>query len=163
MDFEVRLATVEDADELGAVHVASWRETYFPHILSEASFAVATPVARAERWREILESTGTAKTWVAIQDGRLIGFSGVGDPQDPDRPRPLHLYSLYVLAAAHGTGVGQALIDAALGGAPASLWVAEDNPRAQAFYRRNGFVPDGTRKVDTFILDEVAEIRMLRA
>ena len=27
------------------------------------------------------------------------------------------------------------------------LWVAQDNPRAQAFYRRNGFIPNGTRKV----------------
>ncbi|WP_439688481.1 GNAT family N-acetyltransferase [Curtobacterium sp. SP.BCp] len=50
---------------------------------------------------------------------------------------------LYVLARAHGSGAGQALLDAALGHRSASLWVAEDNPRAQAFYRRNGFTVDG--------------------
>lgn len=51
---------------------------------------------------------------------------------------------LYVLESAHGTGVGQMLLDAALRDRPASLSVAADNPRAHAFYRRNGFRPDGT-------------------
>jgi predicted GNAT family N-acyltransferase len=38
------------------------------------------------------------------------------------------------------------------------LWVADPNPRAQAFYRKQGFVPDGTSKVE----DGVREIRMVR-
>jgi hypothetical protein len=33
-----------------------------------------------------------------------------------------------------------------IGDAPAYLWSAEDNPRAQAFYLRNGFGDDGTRR-----------------
>ncbi|MCS6582511.1 GNAT family N-acetyltransferase [Curtobacterium citreum] len=37
----------------------------------------------------------------------------------------------------------QALLDTVLADRPASLWVAADNPRAHAFYRRNGFTPDG--------------------
>ena len=40
----------------------------------------------------------------------------------------------------------------------AALWVADPNPRAQAFYRKHGFVPDGTMQVD----DGVREIRMVR-
>ncbi|MCH8564241.1 hypothetical protein LTH96_00615 [Nesterenkonia sp. LB17] len=31
---------------------------------------------------------------------------------------------------------------------PVSLWVAKQNPRAMAFYRRNGFRCDGTEKRD---------------
>jgi RimJ/RimL family protein N-acetyltransferase len=39
--------------------------------------------------------------------------------------------------------------------------VAEDNPRAHAFYRRNGFAPDGTRQIaDT--LEGMATVRMIR-
>ncbi|PZE62480.1 GNAT family N-acetyltransferase [Curtobacterium sp. MCLR17_044] len=37
----------------------------------------------------------------------------------------------------------QALLDTVLADRPASLWVAADNLRAHAFYRRNGFTPDG--------------------
>ena len=40
----------------------------------------------------------------------------------------------------------------------AALWVADPNPRAQAFYRKHGFVADGTVMVD----DGVREIRMVR-
>ncbi|KRE71618.1 GNAT family N-acetyltransferase [Arthrobacter sp. Soil762] len=40
----------------------------------------------------------------------------------------------------------------------AALWVADPNPRAQAFYRKHGFVADGTVNVE----DGVREIRMVR-
>jgi predicted GNAT family N-acyltransferase len=39
-----------------------------------------------------------------------------------------------------------------------ALWTADPNPRAQAFYRKHGFVPDGTAQVE----DGVREIRMVR-
>jgi GNAT superfamily N-acetyltransferase len=163
VDFDIRQARIEDADELGAVHVASWREAYFPHIMSEESLKVATPEMRAKRWRAILEDPANARsTWVAVSEGRILGFAGVGAARDHDVTPKLELYSIYVLAEAQGTGLAQALLDAALGNAPATLWVLENNPRAQSFYRRNRFVPDGTRKADTFIRDSVTEIRMIR-
>src|SRR5699024_7805448 len=45
-------------------------------------------------------------------------------------------------------GLARALVDALLGDAPASLWVAEDNPRARRFYEKLGFAADGARQVD---------------
>lgn len=66
---------------------------------------------------------------------------------------------LYVLAEHHGSGAGAGLLDAVVpAGVPAYLWVADPNPRAQAFYRKHGFVPDGVTQVD----DGVPEIRMVR-
>ncbi len=40
--------------------------------------------------------------------------------------------------------------------------LAEQDPRAQAFYRRNGVLPDGARKVGIFGSDSITEIRMVR-
>ncbi|WP_354962164.1 GNAT family N-acetyltransferase [Arthrobacter sp. Bi83] len=57
------------------------------------------------------------------------------------------LWGIYLLSAYHGSGLGQRLLEATIGTENAMLWVAQDNPRAQAFYRRNGFSPNGTRKV----------------
>ncbi|WP_416371900.1 GNAT family N-acetyltransferase [Curtobacterium sp. VKM Ac-2884] len=74
----------------------------------------------------------------------VVGFAAVQATPEPDAGRPEELTMLYVLARAHGGGAGQALLDATLGGRPASLWVAADNPRAHSFYRRNGFTPDGS-------------------
>ena len=39
-----------------------------------------------------------------------------------------------------------------------ALWVADPNPRAQAFYRKHGFVADGSAQVE----GGVREIRMVR-
>jgi len=56
-------------------------------------------------------------------------------------------------------GVGPALLEAVLDPEEsAALWVADPNPRAQAFYRKRGFVADGTAQVD----GGVREIRMVR-
>jgi GNAT superfamily N-acetyltransferase len=60
----------------------------------------------------------------------------------PAGPRR-QLAKLYTLPRAHGSGLGQALLDTAIGTEPAYLWIMAGNPRAEAFYRRNGFVPDG--------------------
>jgi ribosomal protein S18 acetylase RimI-like enzyme len=47
------------------------------------------------------------------------------------------LYRIYTLSRTHGSGLGTQLMQAAIGGTPAYLWVLEDNPRARAFYRKS--------------------------
>jgi GNAT superfamily N-acetyltransferase len=66
-----------------------------------------------------------------------------------------------VRAAHHGTGAGQALLDATLGDALTMLWVAKANPRAIAFYTRNGFVFDGAEQSDSRT-PGLASLRMIR-
>lgn len=64
------------------------------------------------------------------------------------------------IAVDHGSGAGAALLDSVVGPhESAALWVADPNPRAQAFHGKHGFVPDGTMQVE----DGVREIRMVRA
>jgi len=83
-----------------------------------------------------------------------------GPPLDAGPAWARQLYVLYVRAADHGTGAGPALLEAVVApGESVALWVADPNPRAQAFYRKHGFVPDGTTQVE----DGVREIRMVRA
>ena len=66
---------------------------------------------------------------------------------------------LYAHAADHGTGAGPALLQAVVDPEESVvLWVADPNPRAQAFYRKHGFVADGTAQVE----GGVREIRMVR-
>jgi GNAT superfamily N-acetyltransferase len=82
-----------------------------------------------------------------------------GPPLDAGAAWARQLYVLYVHAADHGTGAGPALLEAVVDPEePAALWVADPNPRAQAFYRRHGFAADGAAQVE----GGVREIRMVR-
>lgn len=157
----VRPAVPTDAQAVAAVHHGSWVETY-SDLLPASHWETDTLERRTERWRRGLES-GITPT-VAEVDGRVVGLALAGDaiavgPHAPVRER--HLFILYVLAAHHGTGVGQALLDAVVPpGTPAQLWVAERNPRARRFYERNGFRPDGAHVVDEDL--GISEVRYVR-
>ncbi|MDG4826486.1 GNAT family N-acetyltransferase [Asanoa sp. WMMD1127] len=157
----VRPARVDDVPQLARVIVRCWQETYrglMPDaVLDDPGFVPArerfwTAALTDDRYRDNV-------TAVAEHDGALIGVAMSGPPLDAEPAWSRQLYVLYVLAAHHGTGAGPALLHAVV--APdqsAALWVADPNPRAQAFYRRHGFEPDGTTQID----QGVREIRMVR-
>jgi len=157
----VRSARVEDVAQMARVNVRCWQETYrglMPDaVLDDPGF----PAARERFWTTALtdERYRDNRAAVAERDGRLIGIAMSGPPLDAAAAWTRQLYVLYVLAADHGTGAGRALLEAVIDPAePAALWVADPNPRAQAFYRKHGFAADGTARSD----DGVREIRMVR-
>ena len=155
----VRPATAADADAIGPCHLACWRETY-AGLLSPAFFASRTPERFAANWALLLSDPAVAVT-VAEADGEVVGFAQVVPGRDTPPVRDEELATLYLRAAQHGSGLGQALLDAVLGDRPASLWVAEQNPRARRFYARNGFSPDGARQV-VESWEGLAEVRLVR-
>ena len=155
----LRLAEPADAEAGAAMHRACWREAYGPYAVPAK---LAERLADAERWvsawtRQLAEGPPRV---LAEVDGELVGFATVGPTRD-DARTPVELYALYTRAAYWGTGLGQQLWDAVRPDEPCSLWVLEDNARARAFYRRQGFEPDGARE----LYDDLGawEIRMVRA
>ena len=160
MPFVVRRAEMADARAIALVHVQAWREAY-AHLVPAENLACLSSLQRERRWREIIPLT-EAETWVATENDTVIGFGRAGPSRDADAPRTRELQSLYVLASHYGTGAGQQVLDAALGDAPAFLWVADNNPRARAFYARNGFEPDGTSKIGPLAGTDVLETRLVR-
>jgi GNAT superfamily N-acetyltransferase len=146
---------------MARVQVRCWQETYrglmSDAVLDDPDF----PAARERFWTAVLtdERYRLSRVAVAVRDNELVGIALSAPPQDVTAVWTRHLYVLYVLAADHGTGAGRALLEAVVDPAEsAALWVADPNPRAQAFYRKHGFVPDGTAQVE----DGVREIRMVR-
>jgi GNAT superfamily N-acetyltransferase len=157
---DVRPAVLADARGIAEVHVLSWQETY-AHLVPRETLAGLSVEQRELRWAQILARPGLAIA-VATEDGTIVGFATANTEGEPSQPRDRELESIYLLAGRHGSGLGQRLLDAVLGDAPAFLWVADDNPRARAFYARNGFVPDGTTKVGPVAGTPVLEVRMVR-
>jgi GNAT superfamily N-acetyltransferase len=157
----IRPARVRDVRQMARVHVRCWQETYrglMPDaVLDDPGF----PAARERMWTEVLTSGRYRQNRVAVadRDGELAGIAMSGPPEDVTAAWTRQLYVLYVYAAGHGTGAGEALLEAVIDPAePAALWVADPNPRAQAFYRKHGFAADGTARSG----DGVREIRMVR-
>lgn len=180
----VRPATPEDARAMAEVHVTSWQETY-RGLMSDETLGDPAFVERRERmWTTVLRDERYREHRVAVAvenavggDGhgnaamhargasRIVGIAMSGPPPESDDSTDLpctrHLYVLYTLAAVHGRGAGTALAESVLHPAETvSLWVADPNPRAQAFYRKLGFTPDGVELIDE--TDGFREIRMIR-
>ena len=146
---------------MARVIVESWRETYRGLMRDEVLDDPGLVASRERFWTAALtdERYAANRAAVAERDGAIVGVAMSGPPLDADATWSRQLYILYVLAAQHGSGAGAALLDAVVSaGEDVALWVADPNPRAQAFYRRHGFVADGTTTVD----DGVTEIRMRR-
>lgn len=161
INFDVRRAEPADAPTMARVHVDTWRETY-RGLMSDAVLDDPALLSWRERfWTAALTDPKYNQNTAAIAsyEGTLIGIAMSG-PSLHDADEPQQLYLLYAYTAFHGSGVGTALLNAVIDRtAPAALWVAEPNPRAQAFYRKNGFFTDGAVKTE----DDVRSVRMVRA
>ncbi|MBY8882783.1 GNAT family N-acetyltransferase [Actinacidiphila acidipaludis] len=143
--------------EIRPVEPAEWRESRTLRLAAlqdpAAPFAFARTHAEEsamtdEEWRRRASGDG-AQQFVAVR----------GDGTGPDawvgmavvvieRPDYLSVNAVYVVPAVRGTGVAEKLFAAAIAWTwdradRLHLWVHEKNSRAQAFYRRLGFVPTG--------------------
>lgn len=157
----VRPARVDDAAQMARVNVRSWQETYRGLVSDDVLDDPGFVAARERFWTAALTDERHRENRVAVaeRDGELVGIAMSGPPLDREAVWARKLYVLYVRAADHGTGAGPALLVAVVDPEEmVALWVADPNPRAQAFYRKHGFVADGTTQVD----GGIREIRMVR-
>ncbi len=138
--FVVRQAGPADGAGIAHVHVQAWREAY-AHALPAATLAGLDENALAVSWAHRIANGLLA--FVAQADSQTVGWATTSTGRDPDSPVPCELEGLYILQSLYGTGVGQLLLDAAIGSQPAYVWMLDDNPRAEAFYRKNRFTRDG--------------------
>ncbi|WP_405491495.1 GNAT family N-acetyltransferase [Nocardia sp. NBC_00511] len=151
--------TAEYVRGMSKCHINCWRESYRglvpQHVLD------AFDVDRRVRSWERIRVDYPGQIVVAVMDDTVIGFASSGPDRDESPAAAYELSAMYVRAAHHGTGVAADLMDAVLpaDGATA-LWVFEENPRAQAFYRKYGFELDGERRVEAFT--PAWQVRMLR-
>lgn len=81
---DIRPLAIGDADELGLVHVAVWREAYAAHMPADY-LAALDPEVFAAGWKQRAERPEIegARTWVARDgDGRIVGFASASPGRD---------------------------------------------------------------------------------
>ncbi len=161
----IRPATSQDADAIGRVHVASWRQAYAGTVPADF-LADLSEAEQAEQWRQVIES-GHGTLLVADDgNGDVLGFAMVGHSRDEDAdPGTQEIYAIYFDPAAWGQGAARELMRtllAELGAAKVTLWALADNARALHFYRRHGFSPDGVEKFEEIGGTNCLELRYRR-
>jgi ribosomal protein S18 acetylase RimI-like enzyme len=151
----VRAARPDDAYPIADVRIRAWRWAY-AGIIPDETLDAMNVEASARGWREGLTRPEDGhEVRVALHEGEVRGFTAFGPYRvAPDRSavdeRYAEVYAIYVKPDHAGTGIGRALMDAAVarlaerGWREVRLWVLEANLRARRFYERFGFVLDAT-------------------
>jgi GNAT superfamily N-acetyltransferase len=155
--FQLRAATVDDVEAYVRCHVECLAETYAdlmpPEFAEQHRHAIPRRIDETRRsWAGSAADGHGPLAWLATdEDGLAVGVarSGPGPQQwEVDLGAPVttvgfELHHIYTRRHTHGSGLGQSLLEAAVGDRDAYLWILHGNVRAERFYRRNAFAPDG--------------------
>jgi GNAT superfamily N-acetyltransferase len=166
----LRAAIPDDVREVANVHVRSWQVAY-RGLMPDEYLDALSPEDRAKRGYTFGSSDPLQPaTIVAVDEGAICGFATTGPAWGTDAHGSGEVHGLYVDPPSWGLGIGRALIAAAREHlrsqdfTEACLWVLDGNDRAERFYRADGWVSDGTRRVaavDGLMVNEVRYDRHL--
>lgn len=173
MDWNLRPASLADADRLALIGAATFLETFASVLDGAAIVAHCRAQHAADAYVRYFGQGASA--WLAeAEPGHApLGFALVGEPDIPgsrDDGSDIELKRIYALSRFHGAGMGAALMAEAIGHGRARgrkrllLGVYRGNARARAFYGRQGFVEIGERQfnVGGTLYDDVVLARDLQ-
>jgi RimJ/RimL family protein N-acetyltransferase len=147
----LRTANPDDVDRITDLHTLARTAYYQTGGVSEVE--LTSPDARSSRWESWMRAVQSSDRTVlcAEREGELVGILAMGPPYeaDIDATTAGQLYQIHVHPGIWGQGIGsylqsafvQFLRDASLATGVLEAW--ERNSRAQAFYARHGWKPDG--------------------
>jgi GNAT superfamily N-acetyltransferase len=151
--YEIRKATIPDAEGIAAVHVKSWQTSYQGII--EQSYLDAISYGDRLGLRKRILSTKSMLSLVVTYDERIVGFADAGAL----RPEPYNetlrsfqkdnlqygeIYALYLLQDHQGKGLGHRLFEECRrwfkeqGYTGFVTWALAHNRRAKQFYEKEG-------------------------
>jgi ribosomal protein S18 acetylase RimI-like enzyme len=175
--FELREARRGDELAVAELHVRSWQEAY-RELMPAEFLAGLDPRDRAQRYAFESRDETAPTTVLAVRSGeggqgeplppnrevrsgspsapreRIAGFVTYGASRDEDARGRAEVYALYVDPDRSGAGIGRLLMAEArrclqeAGFDEAILWVLQGNRRAQHFYEREGWSPDGATRIE---------------
>jgi GNAT superfamily N-acetyltransferase len=166
----VLLRPAEPADALAVarVHVRAWQVAYRT-LLPDDYLDSLKPEDRSGRYTFGGTDPRQPMTRVAVDDAGVVrGFATTCAARDADVPGYGELAAIHVDPDCWGRGVGQALLAAARahlldsGFTRAILWMVVGNIRAERFYVKDGWSPDGSLRTDTVWGVQVSDQRYRR-
>jgi GNAT superfamily N-acetyltransferase len=167
----VRLALPAEANEIGEIQVAAWRNSY-AGLLPTDVLADLNPAQFAAQWRAALIAPGEARNrvMVALAGRTLVGFAAITPSDDPDADpqRDALIAELAVNPEATRAGHGSRLLNAVVDTVRAdgfnrvTVWVNSTDDILRAFYTEAGWAPDGAHRELDLYGDESVRIKQIR-
>lgn len=147
MNINIRQATVNDAAQLLHIATTTFTEAFAAQNTEEDLRDYLQKHLYLEKIREELEHPG-ATFFLAFDGEDLIGYTKLNSgaaQTEPQGDDALEIERIYILAAYYGKDVGRQLLDTGFryardkGYKKIWLGVWEENQRALAFYKKEGF------------------------
>lgn len=166
--YQVRPATVRDAQAIAEIHAASSRAAY-QGLVPDDQLGTLSVDKRQQFWRDAIQFM-EPQVQVVTDGNKLVGFVGFDRSRDKGTPSTCgEIWAIYVDPAHWDKGAGVALWDAANDGLKeegcthVTVWVPVRNERALRFHERAGFKREMT-SLKTLLVGNVKleEIRLKR-
>ena len=166
MTHTIRPGVPEDVEATEYVRVTTWKTAYrgiMPDDYLDALTVEPDAVAGMEEGLAGALAEGRTPLLVGEIGGGIAGFVNFGRCRD-EQIGGGEVFVIYVLPEAQASGLGYALLTAAVerlradGHEEIGLWVAAGNAQARRFYERFGFVPSGRVQCHSAPLPPVEEV-----
>jgi ribosomal protein S18 acetylase RimI-like enzyme len=141
MQFNIRPATLQDAEAIGIVHANSWKSTY-RGVVHDSFLEKQDPKRRANEAVTRLKDPSVT-SYVAEINGKVVGFTDFGKSKNAEIADG-QLYAIYVLETNQGFGIGKALFERCMelskkyGFKSIFVSVLANNLKAISFYKKAG-------------------------
>jgi ribosomal protein S18 acetylase RimI-like enzyme len=137
---KIRRGTVDDAQAIAHVQVATWRTTY-AGIVPDDHLAGLDPVRMSEKWGKVLAEAESETCFFVTENahGDVVGFACGGPLREPLAGYEGELYAIYILQDEQRRGMGRALARAVVcdlvdrGMTSMVIWALAENP-CRGFY-----------------------------
>jgi diamine N-acetyltransferase len=158
----IRRALPADAAALAALAERTFRDAFEADNTADDMNAYCAEAFTIDVQRRAIVDESMDTLVIEDESGALIAYAQLrsGAPEEISIPSPLELWRFYVDRSRRGQGIARELmlaaIDAARTRGARTLWLGvwERNLRAQAFYRKVGFLDAGSH---TFLLGSDAQ------
>lgn len=169
MGFNIREARLDDVNGIANLHVKTWQYAY-KGIVDQEYLNNLSIEKRKKSWNNKLkEKSPRVSILVAVSDEKILGFSAVGPSRDKDATNNIgEIYSIYIDHFSLRKGIGTALIQRGLKELKSdefknvTVWVLEKNTIGRNFYKKCGFVFDGTSKKEEMDGQLFEEVRYMK-
>ena len=152
MDITIRKVLPEEAHEYTICHINCWQSAYKDIVPGDYLSNMMNEIEqRTENLRKALSEPSDYEYYCVVTNDKIIGRLIIGKSHDEDKPDAGDLGAIYLLEDYWDKGYGRIMMNFALkrfgelGYNEIIIWSFEANDRANQFYKKFGFKPDGIK------------------